>query len=137
MPRATRPRPAGGPPPSASAIRAAGGSCACGWTRPAGATTCRTPASATEDRAPAVCPPANSKGSRASARLPKLQHRQERLLRHLDASHLLHPLLALLLLLEQLALAGDVAAVALGRHVLAVGLDRLAGHDARADRGLD
>ena len=42
-----------------------------------------------------------------------------------------------LLLLEQLALATDVAAVALGEHVLALGLDRLAGDHARADRGLD
>ena len=49
----------------------------------------------------------------------------------------LHALLALLLLLEQLALARDVAAVALGQHVLALGLDRLARDDARADRGLD
>src|SRR5438128_1755456 len=42
-----------------------------------------------------------------------LQHGQERLLRDLHASHALHALLAFLLLLQQLALAGDVAAVAL------------------------
>ena len=47
--------------------------------------------------------------------LVERQHGQERLLRHLDRADLLHPLLALLLLLEQLALAGDVAAVALRR----------------------
>ena len=41
------------------------------------------------------------------------------------------------MLLEELALARDVAAVALGDHVLAAGLDRLAGDDAPADRGLD
>ena len=35
-----------------------------------------------------------------------------------------HFLLAFLLLLQQLLLAGDVAAVALGKHVLAHGLDR-------------
>src|SRR3712207_6875935 len=46
-------------------------------------------------------------------------------------------LLALLLLFEQLALAADVAAVALGEHVLTLGLDRLAGNDLRADRRLD
>src|SRR6185503_15809883 len=65
-----------------------------------------------------------------------LEHRQERLLRHLDPADLFHSLLAFLLLFEQLALAGDVAAVALGGHVLAHGLDRLAGDDPAADRGL-
>jgi hypothetical protein len=44
--------------------------------------------------------------------------------------------LPFLLLLEQLALARDVAAVALGGDVLAVGLDRFAGDDLAADRGL-
>src|SRR5688572_1983258 len=57
----------------------------------------------------------------------------EGLLRDLDPSHHLHPLLALLLLLEQLALAADVAAVALGEDVLAQRADVLAGDDARAD----
>jgi hypothetical protein len=55
----------------------------------------------------------------------------------LDRPDLLHPLLALLLLLEQLALPADVAAVALGQHVLALGLDRLPRDDARPDGGLD
>src|SRR5262249_42239922 len=50
---------------------------------------------------------------------------------------LLHPLLARLLLLEQLALAGDVTPVALREHVLALRLHRLARNDARADRRLD
>jgi hypothetical protein len=49
----------------------------------------------------------------------------------------LHPLLAGLLLLEQLALAGDVTAVALGQDVLADRADVLAGDDPRADGGLD
>ena len=40
-------------------------------------------------------------------------------------------------LLEQLALARDVAAVALGEHVFALRLHRLAGDDPAADRGLD
>ena len=47
------------------------------------------------------------------------ERRDERLLRHLDATDLLHALLALLLALEQLALARHVAAVALRDHVLA------------------
>src|SRR5687768_18107711 len=38
---------------------------------------------------------------------------------------------------QQLALAADVAAVALGEDVLAQRLDRLAGDDAPADRRLD
>src|SRR4051812_25340531 len=65
------------------------------------------------------------------------EHGQERLLGHLDGADDLHALLALLLLLEQLALARDIAAVALGEHVLALGLDGLTRDDARADRGLD
>src|SRR3954471_22866344 len=65
------------------------------------------------------------------------QDGQEHLLGHLDRPDDLHALLALLLLLEQLALARDVAAVALGEHVLALGLDGLARDDARPDRGLD
>src|SRR3989337_1787314 len=62
---------------------------------------------------------------------------QERLLRDLDVAEALHALLAFLLLLQQLALARDVAAVALGEHVLAHGAHRLARDDAAADRGLD
>src|SRR5690349_9080385 len=72
-----------------------------------------------------------------SALVPELEHGQERLLGHPDTAHLLHTLLALLLSFQQLALAADVAAVALGDHILAVGLDRLAGDDAAADRRLD
>ena len=44
---------------------------------------------------------------------------------------------ALFLLFQQLALSGDVAAVAFGRHVLAHGLDRFAGDDLGADGCLD
>src|SRR6185295_10114511 len=55
-----------------------------------------------------------------------LQDRQERLLRNLDSTDLFHAFLAFLLLLEQLALPCDVAAVALRGDVLAHGLDRLA-----------
>src|SRR3954453_22172321 len=71
-----------------------------------------------------------------STLLIDLEHGQERLLGHLDRSHLLHPLLALLLLLQQLALAGDVASVELRGHVLAQRLDRLARQHARSDRRL-
>src|SRR3954467_551938 len=69
--------------------------------------------------------------------LVQVEHGQKCLLRDLDTAHGLHALLALLLLLEQLALARDVAAVALREHVLAAGFHRLARDDARADRGLD
>src|SRR3954452_15647123 len=57
---------------------------------------------------------------------PGLEHRQEGLLRNLDGAHHLHALFAFLLLLQQLALAADVAAVALGGDVLAEGVDRRA-----------
>src|SRR5687768_6880012 len=66
-----------------------------------------------------------------------LEHGEKGFLRNLDPPDALHPLLPFLLLLEQLALPGDVAAVALGEHVLAQRLDRLARDDAIADRGLD
>src|SRR5215207_4907306 len=59
-----------------------------------------------------------------------LQHGEKCFLRNFDAADALHALLAFLLLLEQLALARDVAAVALGEHVLAQRLDRLARDDA-------
>src|SRR5919106_1692424 len=58
---------------------------------------------------------------------------EERLLRHLHAADLLHPLLAFLLPLEQFAFPGDVAAVALRENVLAPGLDRLPRDHAGAD----
>src|SRR5215471_18526996 len=61
-----------------------------------------------------------------------LQYRKESLLGYLHRAHLLHALLARLLLLEQLALARDIAAVALRQHVLAQRLDRLARDDMRA-----
>src|SRR5262249_45602200 len=62
-----------------------------------------------------------------------LQDGEERLLRNFDRPHLLHSLLARLLLLQQLPLSGDVAAVALGEDVLAQRLDGLARDDVRAD----
>ena len=69
--------------------------------------------------------------------LRDLQHAKERFLGQFDGADLLHALLALLLLFEELALSGDVAAIALGDDVLAERLDRVGGDDLRADRGLD
>src|SRR5450631_3552321 len=65
------------------------------------------------------------------------QRGDEGLLGHLDPADHLHPLLADLLLLEQLALTGDVTAVALGQDVLAHRADGLPGDDPRTDGGLD
>src|SRR5690606_34419972 len=59
--------------------------------------------------------------------LAGVQDRQERLLGDLDTTHLLHPLLAFLLLLKKLLLARNVATIALGQDVLAQRLDRGAG----------
>src|SRR5271156_1318554 len=58
-------------------------------------------------------------------------------LRDLDLAELAHPLFAFLLLFEELALAGHVAAIAFGEDVLAQCLDRLAGDDPPADCRLD
>src|SRR5207249_10294913 len=58
-------------------------------------------------------------------------------LRDFDLAELAHPLFALLLLFEELAFAGHVAAIAFGEHVLAQGLDGLAGDDPAAYRRLD
>src|SRR6476620_7737766 len=66
-----------------------------------------------------------------------LERREKCTLRDLDLAELAHSLLALLLLLQQLALAADVAAIALGGNILGERADRLARDDAAADRGLD
>src|SRR6478609_2837478 len=66
-----------------------------------------------------------------------LQRGNEGRLWDLHVADLAHALLALLLLLEKLLLAADVAAVALRQHVLAQRADRLAGDHAAADRRLD
>src|SRR6059036_3214916 len=73
----------------------------------------------------------------ASTLLVKLEHRHERLLRDLHRPHALHPLLAFLLLLQKLALARHVSAIALGEHVLAHGRHGLARDHLAADGGLD
>src|SRR2546421_4892291 len=77
-------------------------------------------------------------GHGASARtlLIHLQHGEEGFLRDFDFADALHALLALLLFFEELALARDVAAVALGEDVLAERLDGLARDDLVADGGL-
>src|SRR3954465_8439486 len=84
-----------------------------------------------------VTPRRASRAPSALRRLVQVEDSQERLLRHLDAADALHPLLALLLLLEQLSLARAVAPVTFGEHVLAPGLHRLARDDPRSDRRLD
>jgi hypothetical protein len=62
------------------------------------------------------------KGEKGIWSLPlHLERLDEGLLRNVHLAELAHALLALLLLVEELALAGDVAAVALGRHVLPEG----------------
>src|SRR5438309_956399 len=73
----------------------------------------------------------------AATLLVEAQSGNEGLLGDLHPPDVLHAPLAFLLALEQLSLAGDVAAIALGQDVLALGLDRLAGDDAAADGGLD
>src|SRR5690606_31872171 len=65
------------------------------------------------------------------------QRRNESLLRDFHLSEFAHFLLAGLLLLEQLALAGDVTAVALGQHVLPKGTDGFARNNPAADRRLN
>src|SRR5436853_1407575 len=69
--------------------------------------------------------------------LVRLEHGQEGLLGDLDLADLLKALLAGGLLGPELALAGDVAAVALGGDVLAHRGDGLAGDDPAADGRLD
>lgn len=71
-----------------------------------------------------------SGGNLGSALLiPHPQRGEEGFLGDVDLAVGAHPLLAFLLLLQQLLLAGDVAAVAFGGHVLAHGGDGLAGDD--------
>src|SRR3989344_163795 len=66
-----------------------------------------------------------------------LEDGEEGFLRDLDRAHLFHALLAFFLFLEELALAGNVAAVAFREHVLTKRFQSLARDDLRADRGLD
>src|SRR5215467_4484297 len=66
-----------------------------------------------------------------------LERGDEGLLRNLDAAEAPHLLLSCLLLVEQLALARDVAAIAFRGHILAQRADGLARDNLRSDRGLD
>src|ERR1700691_4253608 len=65
------------------------------------------------------------------------QRGDEGLLRDVDFAELTHALLALFLFLEELTLAGHVAAVALGGDVLAEGPHGFARNDLAADGGLN
>src|SRR5690606_10428607 len=65
------------------------------------------------------------------------QHGKEGFLRNLHVAHLFHPLLAGLLLLQQLLLAAGVTAITLGQYVLAQRLDRGARHDLTTHGCLD
>src|SRR5712691_9238292 len=58
-------------------------------------------------------------------------------LRDVDLAELAHPLFAFLLLFEELAFTGHVAAIAFGGDILAQRLDRLARHHPSAERRLD
>src|SRR5688572_7555523 len=71
------------------------------------------------------------------ARSVDLQDGQEGLLRNLHRTDLLHPLLSFLLLLEELSLAADVAAIALREHILPQGLDRRSRDHLLPDRRLN
>lgn len=62
----------------------------------------------------------------------EFEHGEEGFLRDFYGANLLHALLAFFLLLEEFALSGDVAAVAFCGHVLAHGLDGLAGDNFRS-----
>src|SRR5580698_9046141 len=66
-----------------------------------------------------------------------LERGDERFLRDVHLAELAHLFLALFLLVEELALAGDVAAVAFRGHVLAQRADGFARDDLAADGGLN
>lgn len=74
---------------------------------------------------------------RRSLLLTHPQRSDESFLRDRYVSVFSHSSLALLLLLQQLLLARDIAAIAFRRHVLAHGGDGFAGDDFAADRCLD
>src|SRR5207248_10984840 len=67
----------------------------------------------------------------------QVEHCEKRLLWNPPHPNLLHAPLPRLLPLDELALPRDVPAVALGEHVLALRLHRLARDHTRSDRRLD
>src|SRR5262249_51241406 len=77
--------------------------------------------------------PFSSRSCSASALHIHFQRSNERLLRDVDLAELAHFLFALLLLVEQFAFAGGVAAVALRGHVLAQRAHGFARDDLAAD----
>ena len=69
--------------------------------------------------------------------LVKFQDCHESALRYFDRTDLAHPLLTLLLLLEELSLTADITTVTLRGHILSDSLHSLAGDDLCSDRSLD
>src|SRR5690242_6799223 len=69
--------------------------------------------------------------------LADLEHGQEGLLRNVHLADPLHALLAFFLLFQQLALAADIASIALGDDVLADGGDGLSRDDLASDGRLN
>src|SRR6516164_6269198 len=69
--------------------------------------------------------------------LPHPQNRQKSFLGNIDAPDALHAPLPFLLLFQQLALAADVASVALGDYVLSHGGHGFPGNDFGTDSRLD
>src|SRR5260370_16515056 len=79
----------------------------------------------------------NASTDNQSSSLVGFQHRQERFLGDFDLADLLLAFFAGGLLGPELPLAGEVAAVALGGHILLDGSDGFAGDDASADGRLN
>src|SRR5229473_1264481 len=141
-PRARPAKSAGSSRPSCAPSSAAISSAGCdGWRR----THTRPPRELRSRRGGAVFflqKTAKNSGAAAETRRRRLavahpERGDEGGLRDFDLAELAHPLFAFLLLFEELAFAGDVAAIAFGQHVLAQRLDRLARHHPAAERGLD
>ena len=70
----------------------------------------------------------------------EFKNSHKRLLRHFNRTELTHTLFTFFLLFEELFLSGDIAALALGKYVLAHSLDGFTGDDlaayARLNRNL-
>ena len=69
--------------------------------------------------------------------ITRFKNCHEGFLRNIHRPHALHALFAFLLLFQELALAGDVAAVAFGGDVFADGFDGFSRDDLAADGGLE